>query len=544
MEATQIAARPSAGLGTNRASAPALPLAALVFWGTAAAMMAVIAYSAVNLTAVVSYKRDIWHHLSVYRELIAAPFNAMNPHVATDDPSRSYSPWTVFVALLARMGGLDAFGAIAISAILSGASILGGIYLFTKEYVQHRWAPALFLLIFLGSWWAFVNHTGYHTIATFLYSMSYPFAIVLGLGFVLWWAVLQAFKRSATGFALLTLAMVPASAGLFITHQLQGLFAVAAACGFALFAGNAPVARRAAITVALVAGLLASQVWWYFDPIAYVLSPDVQTGHSAKRFLDYKPSDLPLILQTLGLALLGLVGLINRQTGRLRLELALPLLMLAAGFTYLLMNGSWVNTRILPFVALYLQLGLLMYLLGPSPAGGQRLQGLARTGLIVALTLGFCQSALLGYGTYAKAHRFLSTGEIGYQHDSWSQDIRGATQLAEGLAPGGATVMAHRETAFPMQSTALAVVAIPRLFAEVADMQARQADTLAFFDPATTTPQRCGILARYDVQLIAYRDVWLPVEVRDQLSVFGPRHGHDEMSFIPASDGQFEICQP
>jgi len=184
------------GTPTHASSKEHLDLATLTFLVMCAVMMAVIAYTSTHLSSVVSYTRDIWHHLAVYSELIASPLDAMNPHVATDDPSRSYSPWTVFVAILARLGGLDQFGAIAISAMLSSASILLGIFLFARSYYNHAWAPVLLLLAFFGSWGGYINHTGYHAVATFLYSASYPFTIVLGGGFVLWWLTLRALEIS------------------------------------------------------------------------------------------------------------------------------------------------------------------------------------------------------------------------------------------------------------------------------------------------------------------------------------------------------------
>jgi len=51
--------------------------APILFFGLAGLFLLAICYTAFNLASVVSYERDIWHHLAVYRELIAAPFDAL-----------------------------------------------------------------------------------------------------------------------------------------------------------------------------------------------------------------------------------------------------------------------------------------------------------------------------------------------------------------------------------------------------------------------------------------------------------------------------------
>jgi len=518
-----------------------LEVATLAFIVMASVMMATAIYTAFNLSAVVSYTRDIWHHLAVYSELIASPFHAMNPHVATDDPSRSYSPWTVIMALLARAGGLDATGAIAISAILSTFIILLGIFLFSREYLRNAWAPALFLLIFFGSWGQVVNHTGFHTVATFMYSASYPFAIVLGMGFILWWMVLKSLNATPLQVAFFIVIFIPISASLFITHQLQGLFAVGATIAFALFAGKASLLRRLILAGSLLVGLFVSQYWWYFDPIAYVLNPEVRGGHSAPRMFGYSTENISVVFVTLGAALLGVAGLFNKHTGRVRLELALPLLVIVLAFTFLLVNGNWVSTRFLPFIALFLQIGLVTYLLQRSAVPG-RLSNALNGAIIGALLVGFGFNALKGYENYQKSRIFIETGQIEIQYATWNRSILAASEFAETLVPAGATVIAHRDVAFPMEATSLAVVAIPRLFALVPDMFERQSSNNAFFDDATSRQTRCSILAQYDVQMIVYRPFWLSDAVETQLQAFGTAQVYGDLTFIPAETGHFSAC--
>lgn len=517
-----------------------------VFFILASLTMVAVGYSAINLSAVVSYTRDIWHHLSVYRELIASPLDAMNPHVATDDPSRSYSPWTLFVAVLARVAGLDAFGAIAISAILSALTILIGLYLFSRRYMQSAWGPAVMILVFFGTWVQYVNHTGFHSPATVMYSISYPFAIVLGAGFLSWWMTLRALDAPQKQLVVLLVLLSFISAAMFITHQLQGLFGICASIGFALFAGDATLRRRVVLSLALLSGLWLSQFWWYFDPVEYVLKSEVQSGHTAARHFTYSIGDYRRILLTVGLALAGVVGLVDFQNRRLRLELALPVLTIVAGFILLLLRESWVSVRIPPFIIVLLQIALATYLVSPLLhlfGGLGRLVDLAvRATLFCFLIIGFDNSWSKGLYEYRRAQTYLETGEIKKLPDTWNDKIVQAAQIGESLVEEGSTVITHHDVAFPIEATSLAVVAIPRLFVEVPDMLQRQEDTVAFFAADTPTTIRCEILQRYDVQMIAYRPFWLDEAVQQQLKVFGAVTEAYDLSFIPATDGRFEAC--
>ena len=74
--------------------------AASAYFLGAAILAAVLLYTLIHPVAVVSFQRDIWHHLAVLDELLRSPFFAENPHIASDDPSRSYTPWAVFILSL------------------------------------------------------------------------------------------------------------------------------------------------------------------------------------------------------------------------------------------------------------------------------------------------------------------------------------------------------------------------------------------------------------------------------------------------------------
>ncbi len=507
-------------------------------------LLAGLIYTLLNPVAIVSFQRDIWHHLAVYRELLASPFFAENPHIASDDPSRSYSPWTVGMALLGRAFGFDASQTLAMAGILSVMTLVAGIFLFARRYWGSPWAPATLLLTLFATWMTPVNHTGYHTLTTFVFSVAYPFSIVLALGFVSWWLVLKALTARWLN-PLILLGLVGLSFVMFVTHQLQGLFAIGAGMGFALFAAYSNALRRACVLACLALGLVLTQYWWYFDPIAYVFDPEVRRGHSDLRYLSYSLQDLGKMQVTLGLAMVGVLGLRAVGGRRIRWELALPLAVLIAGFVLLLARDNWVATRIMPFIVLFLQLALVSYLFQPlqrnrAPIVSDVFRGLLVAGLSLLLVVNIQQA----WQQYMRAHDFLNTGHMQQRPLTWSADILASMAFAETLVPAGATAIADRQTAFPMEASALKVVSIPRLFAEVPDMIERQQATRDFFATATTLRERCAILQRYDVALIVYHGYWLDDAVEADLARLGQAQELGDLVFI-AADAQpgFSSCE-
>src|SRR5690606_20596782 len=89
--------------GDRQANASAIALPELAFFVVALAV--VVAISALHLfhpINIVSYDRDVWHHIAVLNALLDSPFHAGNPHIVSDVPSRSYMPWYVALAVLGR----------------------------------------------------------------------------------------------------------------------------------------------------------------------------------------------------------------------------------------------------------------------------------------------------------------------------------------------------------------------------------------------------------------------------------------------------------
>lgn len=504
------------------------------------ATIIVLAISWVHLFApvnVVSYERDVWHHTAVLNALLEAPFHATNPHIVSDAPSRSYMPWYVGLAVVGRWFGLDSQQLLGISAALSMLVVVIGIHLFARAYFGSPWAPLVLLAVTFGTWIGPINHTGFHTLATMTFSASYPFAIVFGAGFVAWWLVLRGLRAPeapwGTGVAI---ALI--TAFVFTTHQMQGGFDIGGMLTFALFHGRYPAARRAQLVLAVIAGLLISSLWPYYNPIALAL---IGGYYSYVYDAPIDWHDPAIVLRIFGLSVLGLGGLYDQHRKTWRLDLVLGTAGIAAAVVGAYLMGSWIVLRLLPLLVIFLQLGLTALVLDlPGRSEGESAW---RWKAGLALLIGTIMIANVGTAgrSFLSAHRF-QAGASDLQALTWARDIKDSVREIKRIVGAGKVVIADGITAYPIQADGMKVVSIPLPFPEVPDAPIRQAATLEFFDPATALARRCEILATYHVDAIAYRTTKLEPEVRQSLNSMGePTEVHD-LTVIPLSNPP-EACR-
>jgi len=284
---------------------------------------------------------------------------------------------------------------------------------------------------------------------------------------------------------------------MFIIHQLQGAFAIGAMLIFATFAGKVTVGRRLIIIVAILSGIVLSKAWWYFDPIEYVLLGEVQKG---RLYADWRDPMSMLILS--GFACFGILGFYDLNRKRLRLDLLVGTSAIAIGFAIMWQFNIWVYFRILPFLILFLQLGFTCLVLDLLPSLSE--SSLAKLSAKQVRLL--CFMAILAFGLSVNIYRAeqfrfaINTNLKGVEAtypDTWSPHIMKAMAEIRRIFEPGSVLLAHAETAFPVEASHLKVVAIPRLFALVPDMLERQLANREFFEENTSVARRCEIVEKY-----------------------------------------------
>ena len=478
----------------------------------------VTAISAIHLLDpinVYSYSRDVWHHTAVINALMESPFQAINPHVVSEDPSRTFTPWFLLLALIGRALDLNATQVLGVSALLSMITLVSGLYLFANEYFKKKWAPVLLLFTLLGAWGMEFNYIGLTNVETMVFSASYPAVIVLAAGFFAWWSVLKCLGQNKIYPLHITLiVLLPAL--MFSTHQLQAGFAIGTMMVFTFLRGSAPFSRRIVIFAATVAGVLISSLWIYYNPITFVLQGMVP-GWGVYTFW-FQPF---FILFMAPLALMGLFGFYDYGAKKIRWDLVIGFSGILAGFVGGGILGNPVSHRFFGFLMFFLHLGLTYFLLSlPAIKSSYKVTrffyGASVSLLAVLGTFHFS----LGFNAYIQSKAY-AAGKIQLDFNRLAPDILDSVAGIRELARPGDVIMAHREAAYPVQAHGMKVVSIPRPFPLAHDMAERQKASIDFFDQDVSNEARWDIIEKYNVTHILFRDIWLDDPARQIVAGFG-----------------------
>jgi hypothetical protein len=91
---------------------------------------------------------DFWEHSAVVRELATHIIHPKHPQLLSDAPHAFYSPYSVMVALFARMMHWDAVKALSIMGLVNLCLLFFGLKLFVYSIVpMHRSATAFYTVL-------------------------------------------------------------------------------------------------------------------------------------------------------------------------------------------------------------------------------------------------------------------------------------------------------------------------------------------------------------------------------------------------------------
>ena len=487
----------------------------------------------------VSYERDIWHHMAVIDELQKSLFHARNPHVVSDEPSRFFTPWGMFIAFLGRLFAWQPQVTLGFGAVINATLLGAGMFLFALEKWKSPWAAFILFAAIFGTWGVQLNHTGFHTIATVAFSFSYPFAFVFAAQFGFWWFILRCL-RSHTTSMLSALAIALLVAVMFTTHQLQTAFALGAAAMFALFDKNSSLQRQVLILAACAAGIILSKFWWYFDPVKFVFEGSLYSLPPGPDFMSAENTNFVQFLVYIGFAMFGVLGFYDRGNGTMRWDLALGAAAIFGGIVVFFFAGSWMYGRFFPFLVLFLQFGIVSLVVSLMDQSNGTTAAWRYKAAMMVLTALLAFSTLLSSSLYLQAMQY-QKGRTEVDYVTWGRNIPQHVQAIQDRVERGSTFIGDEWTAFPLQAYDLKVVAIPRIFPLVSTMLSRMQDNTSFLSPGMTVEQRCEILRKYDVKGVVYRPSTLDRNVQKELEAFGRAEQFGGMSaiFVSAKD---DVC--
>lgn len=436
---------------------------------------------------------DIWHHVAVIRELIANPFAPSNPHLPTDEGSRFFTPWSLLLALLARLGGFDAWTAFGLGASITLLTLGAGIHAFGRAALRSDWAPLALLAALVGGWSQPLAHTGSHHPVMLALGGGYPATFAIAAQFLLWAAVVTGLRAPRLSWLRLT-GIVAGVAALAVIHLFAALLALGVYAAFVLFTPGVARERRLILLAAAAIGVLLAAAWPYFNPLATLASASDPRWSAGTSKLINDPLRL---LGRLGFGAAGLFGLWLWRERRWDAPLAMALGGLLLAYATLTLLNHPVAHRLPAMVILLFQIGLASLLVQRFATGGKVVRGF---GKVPRPAL----EALMGVFVILQAGYAWAIRAPGIAQREAGEDLLSLIAAPVALVPAGAIAFATDSIVYPYQSTGRRVVSIPRPEPEAPSLPARQAANDRFFTVGASTAERRALAARWGATYAIY----------------------------------------
>jgi hypothetical protein len=495
----------------------------VAFVALSLAIFAWVAWDAVSFRIITgSPGADYWEHTAVLRALLENPFHPRHPFIASDIGSPRFGPHYVLIALVGRALGVDALGAMSISAIVNTALFLVGIRLFYGEYFRSAWAPLFGLVVSFGSWLDAPHFSNVYKLSIFFSVAGYPSTAALGvmlLGLTVTLRLLRGESERPSLWALAAFLW----AYEYITHPLTAMLAFTAAALLALVETNVPRRRRFWVGGSILAGVLLASLWPYYPALGMVAGGTVARveqgieagGHELHSF--YQPS---MIANILGFALLALLPLPYFVWKRKHLLVPLGAFTMLGVFAV----SAWLDVplghRFLLLSVFFFQIGLVWLLLEllPPHATEPGAPPLLRVASIAGAVVAGGLLLFMGVTSVTDAReRFFDAGR---SQGGESVTVRYGRRVGE-LAGPKAIVFGDPLSSWPIPTFGPRVVTLHHRNPLIADAEERNRSAAVFFSGRTQDDERTAILARYRVTHVV-----LPLNPSKSAQRFLETRGH------------------
>ncbi|MFF2508473.1 hypothetical protein ACFVTY_34685 [Streptomyces sp. NPDC058067] len=462
----------------------------------AAALLVLVLLVAVALR--LPWQGDLGIHAATVERLRHHLTDPGNPLVDANTPSPYYSPWTVFLAVLADVTGVGTFVVLKIAALISLTLLVTGVWRFVGTFADpsdegaagraRRGAvTALVLLCLLFLWGtSLFKWSGFLGLNSLALTVAYPSTFALGASFHLWALLRRALARGAGLPAFLGIGLLWSV--ILLSHQFTGV--VASFGVAAMVAGARPWPARAVwgrLVAALAVGVVVLAVWPYYSFFSLFDATGLEEIHR------------PLYWNVPGrywLLLLGVFALALRwrrdRRDPLVVFFALGAVMFAAGGV----SGHYSWGRVLPAALIPAQVAAGLEVFG----AGRRALRTAFAGVLgAALLVGaWTQAGTLGY--------VVPHGDLPRPiADRYKAPWRGYDWLTPWVTYGD-VVLAKTNPArqIPAYGPYTVAPGYPDFF--LPDEAARNGAVAAYFAPGTGRAARLAVLRRYDVKwIVGYR---------------------------------------
>ncbi|MGW1159026.1 hypothetical protein ACWD5Q_25170 [Streptomyces sp. NPDC002513] len=366
---------PFAAAGTPRGAA------GIALWAAMALFVVLMLLVIVRLP----WAGDLGMHAATVERLRQRLTDPGNPLVDENTPSPYYSPWTVFLGVIARLTGLSVWIVLRIGALISLTLLVTGVWRYVRALTAHRLAPPLALLCVVLLWGTQVfNWSGFLGLNSLALTVAYPSVLALGLAFHFWALLTRALKGEPAGWTAF-LGLGALWAVILLSHQFTGVVATLGALATVV---GARAGRRAWLRLGagILLGVLILALWPYYDFFALFRVGGLEAIHQPL----YQHLFARFCLVLVGVAALGL-----RARRDLRDPLAVFFLLGALMFAAGGLTGHYSWGRALPAVLIPAQLAAAVEVTGAARGA---LRNAGACVLAAALGIGaWTQAQTVGY---------------------------------------------------------------------------------------------------------------------------------------------------
>jgi alpha-1,6-mannosyltransferase len=435
---------------------------------------------AVGLAARRPWSGDLGIHAATVDALRHSLTHPGNPLVDADTSSPYYSPYTVLLALVARLTGLSAVAVLWCAGPVVVALWLWGLRAFVRTLTDRRLAPTLALVFVLLLWGVRARvWSGFLSLYSLPLVMAFPSTVALGLTLLLW-AGLATARRWPAYAGLGALAALIA-----LVHPFTAVTAGLGALAIAVWRGR--TLGRAA-WVAPATAVVPVLAWPYWSFVALLRQGgELDAIHRALY-------DRPWEYYGLVVVALPALWLRARRDRRdpLVLLFASAALVVALGW----LTGRYALGRVWPAVLLSAQLALAVELAGAGAlsrraariwCGATALACLAGLAVQAGNLLYLAPPSMLTPRVRHAAHMYVAWPDY-----SW---------LPRYVRPGDVVLTPDDYFAtrtVPAYGGRTVAPAWPDPF--LPDQAQRERDLVTMRDPATDPAARAALLARYHVR--------------------------------------------
>lgn len=437
---------------------------------------------------------DSWHHIATLRALAEDLLQPGNPFVASDEPTRSFTPHYVLIAALGGAVGMnDPYSLLAIAAVTTSALTPLALVYFLRGYTNSWSAVAGGTFIFFFLWGYPPAYTGFTNIRTLLMASGYPsaFAFMLGLVWIGYQLRLQRRQQhSISCFA----ALAGLTGVVLLVHQLTWGFFVGFSSLLAVFHSRSW--RQATVPIgSILAGSVAATAWPYFNVFDVFRSVGGADWSGASFF-----SEPVKILLIAGPALAGVYTCFWQGLRRERLEIVIGTVALTA--VYIIGHFALHNPvahRFFGFSVVFMQLSVWLFSVDhPSHV----LSRAVRNWYFVSLLVMF-HAAIFMFQAFGP--RIMESVPSLRPYVGFPPPVTRLRDTAAAVAarvPRGALTAASDAVVYPLAASGIRLLSIPRGEPYIRDLPARQQASTLIFDESKTDEERLATLARLRIGFI------------------------------------------